>query len=122
MGLKGFTYLDFTVKLVDPQILLDYAAMNYYAAKTIGFEDLKKEYEIWIDSELPEERKERDLKHEVIEFGLMKYNALSYWQAHKIATMHENRDHNWVSSFYNERKNQREFSDPIEFTNLLYQI
>jgi len=122
MGLKSFVYLDFKVKLVDPQVLLDFAAMNFFAAKTMGFKDLKKEYEIWIDFNLPEDRKERDLKHEVIEFSLMKYNKLAYWQAHKIATACENYDHDWEASFYNERKCLKDQPDPLCFTGPTYQF
>ncbi|MDD4983396.1 MAG: hypothetical protein PHH82_00975 [Candidatus ainarchaeum sp.] len=111
MGLNGFSYLDFNVKLVDPQLLLDYAAMNYFAAKTIGFTALKKEYDIWLDSAMPEETQERNLKHEVIEFSLMKFNCFTYWQAHKIATACEQYNHDWVSLFYEECKQKAEFSE-----------
>jgi hypothetical protein len=111
MGLKEFSYLDFKVKFVDSQTLLDYAGMNSFAARAFGFRDLRDEYEILIDQELSEETQARTLKHEVIEFSLMKYDYLTYWQAHKIASNYERFGHNWVSLFYS---NSKEKKDPLE--------
>ena len=74
------------VVLVPPAKLLDYAAMNDRAAKSIGYPMPKNE--IWIDRSLPLVTRVRTLRHELIEHNLMGEGD-TYWQAHKIATKRE---------------------------------
>lgn len=69
------------VKEVPSHQLRDYAAMNFSAAKKIGY-PLKKKNTILIDGTMKSDTKYRDLKHELAESNLMQKKHLNYWQAH----------------------------------------
>lgn len=73
---------------VDPDVLADYAGMNYYASKKFGFRKNMKPNEIYIDKTLPLDVQCRTLRHEMIERKLMA-GGMDYWDAHRIATRKE---------------------------------
>ncbi len=73
----------FSVEFDGANVLHDYEAMNPEAAKTLGFPEKYKQ-EIQISNKLSNERKAEDLRHELIERGLMKAGQ-SYWDAHSTA-------------------------------------
>jgi len=84
---------DNNIKVVftDSKILKDYAAMNPEAARAMGFPDYdgdEETKEILIDREMPEETQVANLKHELIEFRLMR-NGMPYWDAHLISLRKE---------------------------------
>lgn len=98
---------DIKVVFTDSEILKDYGAMNPEAAKAMGFPDIDNNLEtkeILIDETLPEETQIQNLKHELIEFKLMK-NGMEYWPSHKIALVME--------------KEPFDFSQPIPKTNII---
>jgi hypothetical protein len=82
---------DIKVVFTDSTILKDYAAQNPEAARVMGFPDIDndtKTKEILIDKEMPEETQIANLKHELIEFRLMR-NGMPYWDAHLISLRKE---------------------------------
>jgi hypothetical protein len=75
----------------DSKVLKDYAGMNPEAARAIGFPDIDKDEstrEIIIDNSLPLETQVANLKHELVEYKLMK-QGMQYWQAHELALKSE---------------------------------
>lgn len=74
------------IELVGAKRLKDYAGMNPYAAKSIGF-PLNKNT-ILIDKNLSIIEKHRTLKHEIQEMKHMR-NGDTYWTAHKKALKEE---------------------------------
>ena len=74
------------VKFVGNKVLHDYEAMNPEAAKAMGKPMPSNEIEI--ERGLPEEKKYRDLHHELIERGRMA-NGEKYWEAHVYSLEHE---------------------------------
>lgn len=80
----------FKVRYVGDKVLRDYAGMNYYAAKTMGFTPLPKKNEILVDKHLGRIMKLRTIKHEAEEVHLME-KGYPYFMAHKIALHYEGR-------------------------------
>ena len=72
-----------TVKFVGDNQLKDYAAMNYEAAKTTGYDKHHKigQKEYHICNNMSYEKKYKDLRHEIYELALMKEGE-DYWGAH----------------------------------------
>ena len=73
----------YKVKQVGSKVLIDYAGMNHYAAKSMGFKGCKPK-EILIHKGLTAKTKDETLRHELCEIDKMKKGD-SYWQAHKHA-------------------------------------
>jgi hypothetical protein len=80
------------VKEVPSRRLSDYSAMNFSAAKKIGF-PLKNRDTILIDKEMKSDTKYKDLKHELVESNLMQKKHLNYWQAHLKALKAEKKSY-----------------------------
>lgn len=74
------SYKGYRVKFAR-RALKDYAGMNYWAAKDIGFRPLPKKDEIWLDDSLPKKTVFKNLIHEELEAKEMK-KGNSYWTAH----------------------------------------
>ena len=70
------------------ELTKDYAGMNHYAAKTLGFKPLPKKDEILVADDLTSEERRRTIRHEIVEMDLMK-KGLSFWDAHKTALKKE---------------------------------
>jgi hypothetical protein len=72
-----------TVKFVSDKQLKDYAAMNYKAAESMGYDEhheiSPREYHV--SKSMSYERQYKDLKHEIYEQGYMEKGD-SYWTAH----------------------------------------
>jgi hypothetical protein len=79
--------LGFKVHFVKEK-LHDYAAMNDEAAKAISYPTKKDVYEI--DANLSAESQFKDLKHEMVEDGLM-HAGMKYWPAHLKALKAESK-------------------------------
>lgn len=79
--------MGFKVKYVGERRLADYAGMNFYAAKDMGYPNCgKKEFHIARD--MSNQEKYETLKHEMIESKLMA-DGDSYWEAHRVALRQE---------------------------------
>jgi len=74
------------IRFVPSKKLKDYAGMNKYAAKSLGY-PLKEDI-ILVDESMTREEKNRTIKHEMIERSLMK-KGMTYWKAHRIALSKE---------------------------------
>jgi len=74
----------FKIKAVGDNVLRDYAGMNYYAAKAMGFRPLPKKNEILIDKHYKGAKRARLIKHEEEEVHLMQA-GYPYFTAHKLA-------------------------------------
>lgn len=72
------------IKFVSSSVLKDYAGMNYYAAKSIGFKKIKPN-EILIDKSMSKKDIKKTIAHEIVESKLMKNKKMSYWKAHELA-------------------------------------
>jgi hypothetical protein len=73
----------FAVSFVGSKVLHDYAGMNPEAAKVMGYVDIQGK-EIQIDKHQPLETQKRNLRHELVERGLMKAGE-KYYPAHLTA-------------------------------------
>lgn len=80
--------MKFKVKYVGSKILHDYAGMNYYAAKAMGFSKNKQKNVILIDRKLSKNIKKKTIIHEVCEANLMR-KGMKYWSAHLRALKKE---------------------------------
>lgn len=76
------------IKYVGEKVLKDYAGMNYYAAKAMGFTHKINKNTILIDKNLPKKIKKETIKHEKCEAKLMKH-GMKYWNAHIKALKEE---------------------------------
>jgi hypothetical protein len=74
----------FTIKNVGDNVLRDYAGMNYYAAKALGFKPRPKKNEILVDKHYKGAKRTQLIKHEEEEAHLMSH-GYSYFTAHKLA-------------------------------------
>lgn len=79
----------YQVKTMSHRTLKDYAGMNYYAAKKLGFMPLPKKDEVWVSDNLSYSDRETTIRHEAIEAEKMKGGDTSYWEAHTIAYSRE---------------------------------
>ena len=78
----------YNIKKSPGSVLKDYAGMNYYAAKEIGFHPCPAKHTVLVDSNLESRWIKRTAKHEIIEAELMK-RGYSYWDAHQVALRYE---------------------------------
>jgi hypothetical protein len=90
MSLKKEAVRGFVVKSVPGKMLRDYAGMNYYSAKVMGFTPLPKRNEILVDKKYKGAKKTRVIKHEMEEAHLMS-RGYPYFVAHKIALHYESK-------------------------------
>jgi len=79
---------NFRVKTVSKDMLKDYAGMNHYAAKWLGFKPLPEKDEILVADDLTGDERRRTIKHEIVEMDLMK-KGVPFWEAHKTALKKE---------------------------------
>lgn len=80
----------FKVKPVGNKVLKDYAGMNHYAAKQLGFKPVPPKNVILIDKTYKGSKKEALLKHEAEEAHLMSHGK-TYFAAHKMALKAEHK-------------------------------
>ena len=74
---------------VKPQVLKDYAGMNYHAAQALDFRDVVMHPNIiLVDKRLSQKRRKQVVRHEEVEDCMMR-KGLPYWRAHKYALKHE---------------------------------
>lgn len=77
----------YRIKSVSSKVLKDYAGMNPYAAKQLGFRSIRPD-EILVAKDLSSEKRRRTVNHELIEAGNME-RGMPYWDAHKVALREE---------------------------------
>jgi len=81
----------YRIKFVPKNKLKDYAGMNYYAGKAMGYNDYPiNKNTIIIDASLPKKVRHETIKHEIVEAKLMR-KGMSYFEAHKRALQAEKR-------------------------------
>jgi hypothetical protein len=80
--------MNFKIRFVGDRLLKDYAGMNYYAAKSMGFKPGMKKNVIYIDKNLKGKTKTNTIVHEICEANLMR-NGMKYWTAHTRALKKE---------------------------------
>lgn len=76
------------VRLVSGKKMGQWAGMNSYAARRIGFKHKMKPHEIWIDRNMSKKRIRKTIRHELVERKLMR-KGMGYHKAHRIATLSE---------------------------------
>lgn len=76
-----------SVKFVPDAKTRDYCGMNPLAAKTMGYKMPQKTF--YVDRNQSNEDKYHILKHELIEYNLMKDKNMKYFPAHEIALDNE---------------------------------
>ena len=74
----------FVVKSVPDKVLKDYAGMNYYAAKAMGFKPNLKKNEVLVNKCYTGSKREQVIRHEEEEAHLMS-KGYPYFKAHKLA-------------------------------------
>jgi hypothetical protein len=85
----GHKHKRYRVVGVKPQVLKDYAGMNFHAAHALGFHDVVMHPNmILVDKRLSQKKRKATVRHEEVEDRLMS-KGLSYWRAHKYALKHE---------------------------------
>lgn len=75
---------DYKIRYVGDRILKDYAGMNHFAGKAMGFQPLPERDTILIDKDMKRKVQLETIKHEVAEVDKMKQGH-NYWEAHKHA-------------------------------------
>jgi len=80
--------LRYFIKTKPHSVMKDYAGMNYYAAKAMGFTPMPEKDEIFICETMKGKKRAETIKHEIFEAGEMK-DGKKYWQAHKKALVAE---------------------------------
>lgn len=99
----------YKVKVMPDRKMYGYAGMNYYAAKVLGFHPVPNKHQIIVDRIYKGVAKRQVEKHEVEEAHLMSH-GMPYFQAHKIATKHENKPWpHWTKDHYSKNKSTDAF-------------
>lgn len=79
----------YKLRLVEKEKLKDYAGMNHYAGKVMGYKPHIPKDEIWVNKDLPQKEKINTIKHEIKEAELMR-KGNNYWESHLKALKIEN--------------------------------
>lgn len=85
---RGFDFSRYTAEPKDDKVLYDYAGMNHYAGKAMGFPKMPKK-KIYYDENYKGKELDKLLRHELWEAEDMRVNNKEYFPAHVPALEEE---------------------------------
>lgn len=75
----------YKVRIVPKSTMGDWAGMNAFAAREVGFEHEVPENEVWISEEQSDKREVA--LHEIVEADLMRKKGFAYKEAHRLTNV-----------------------------------